>query len=140
MAHYLVVANQTLAGRHLIAEVQRRVAEDPEARFHVVVPATPPHEQVVWTEGAAHAVAQERLDQALFEFRELGAAVTGEVGDPRPLDAIRDALRRETFDEIILSTLPAGPSRWLRQDLPHRVERTFGLPVTHLVAQPEDVL
>jgi hypothetical protein len=34
---------------------------------------------------------------------------------------------------VILSTLPPGPSRWLGMDLPHRVERRFGVPVTHVV-------
>lgn len=139
MPRYLVVANQTLAGRHLLAEVQRRMA-DGDARFHLVVPATPPYEQATWTEGEATAIARERLDQALFEMRELGADVTGEVGDERPLDAIRDAVRKADFDGIILSTLPAGPSRWLRVDLPHRVERSFDVPVTHLVADTETVL
>ena len=41
------------------------------------------------------------------------------------------------FDEIILSTLPPGVSRWLKQDLPHRVERDFNLPVTHVIATAE---
>lgn len=62
----------------------------------------------------------------------------GEVGDPRPLQAIDDVLLRgERFDGIVLSTLPPGISRWLRLDLPHRVEAQLGLPVTHLVGEPE---
>ncbi len=35
--------------------------------------------------------------------------------------AIGDALRDQLFDEIILSTLPPGLSRWLKMDLPSRV-------------------
>ena len=46
-------------------------------------------------------------------------------------------LLREQFDEIILSTLPPGVSRWLKQDLPHRVERDFSLPVSHVIATEE---
>jgi hypothetical protein len=63
----------------------------------------------------------------------------GEVGDERPLDAIRDALREGSYDGIILSTLPAGVSRWIGMDLPHRAERTFSLPVTHVIAESEPV-
>jgi hypothetical protein len=38
------------------------------------------------------------------------------------------------FDEIIVSTLPKHVSKWLKLDLPHRVERATGKPVTHVVA------
>ena len=37
-------------------------------------------------------------------------------------------------DEIILSTLPPGISRWLKKDLPHRVEQRFALPVTTVIS------
>ena len=39
------------------------------------------------------------------------------------------------FDEIIVSTLPKRTSRWLKLDLPHRVERACGKPVTHVEAK-----
>ena len=53
------------------------------------------------------------------------------------MEAIRDAVENESFDEILLSTLPPGPSAWIRQDLPHRVKKAFDLPVTHLIAKRE---
>lgn len=136
---YLVVANQTLGGRHLLQKVQECVSGG-SCRFHVVVPATPSGEHLTWTEGEALAIAQRRLDRTLVTFREQGVEADGHVGDANPLLAIEDALRREEFDEIILSTLPPGMSRWLKLDLPHRVERSFEVPVTHLVAdlEPEE--
>lgn len=136
MHRYLVVANQTLGGTHLTEKVREALAAG-ECRFHIVVPATPPQDHATWTEGEATALAQERLDRALSRFREIAAEVDGEVGDPKPLQAIRDVLQGQEFDEIILSTLPSGPSRWLKQDLPHRVEKAFGLPVTHVTGEPE---
>lgn len=137
MRRYLVVANQTLGGPHLIDRVRETLETGP-CSFHVLVPATPPEHVATWTEGEALAVAQERLDAALSRFKELGAEVGGEVGDPNPLEAIADAMREHTFDEIILSTLPPGASRWLKQDLPHRVERSFSVPVTHVVGEDEE--
>jgi hypothetical protein len=74
---------------------------------------------------------------ALRAFRGMGAQVTGEVGDISPVRAIADALLAAEYDEIILSTLPPGPSRWLRQDVVHRVRRTFAVPCTHIVAEPD---
>jgi hypothetical protein len=138
MISYLVVANQTLGGKHLVRKVRDCAAAGP-CRFHIVVPATPPSEHLTWTEGEAHLVARSRLDQALERFRAAGAEADGEVGDPRPIQAIRDALRDVAADQIILSTLPPGLSRWLRLDLPHRVESEFGLPVTHVVGEPEEL-
>ncbi len=136
MRRYLVVANQTLAAGQLERRVRECLATGPCA-FHIVVPATPPREHLTWVEGDARAIARERLDRALAWFRALGAEVDGTVGDARPLLAIGDALREEPFDEIILSTLPAGASRWLRMDLPSRAEAAFGLPVSHVVSRPE---
>ena len=104
-----------------------------EASFHIVVPASPPA-GVTWTEGRSKSEAQERLDAGLKAFGALGAAVTGEVGDPSPVQAVGDALLSDTYDEIILSTLPAGPSRWLKQDVVSRIERHTEVPVTHVAA------
>lgn len=136
MSNYLVVANQTLGGEHLIEEVRKRVAAGP-CRFHVVVPATPGREGLTWNEGEAAAVADRRLRSALESFRAVGAQVDGEVGDANPLLAIEDALRDIEVDEIILSTLPPGASKWLGLDLPSRVRAKYSVQVTHVVGQPE---
>jgi hypothetical protein len=136
--HYLVVANQTLGAEQLAAKVREYMQAGP-CHFHVLVPATHPKDHATWTEGQAHAIAEKRLEAALASFRALGAEVDGEVGDANPIEAIRDTLLVRKFDEIILSTLPSGPSRWLKQDLPHRVERGFALQVTHVTGTPAPV-
>lgn len=137
MRRYLVVANRTLGGEHLLDAVRERLSRGPSA-FHVLVPASPPPDTFVASDGEARAAAQRQLDDAVARFRAIGCdEVDGEVGDPNPLEAIRDVLRHQVFDEIILSTLPPGPSRWLKQDLPHRVERSFNVPLTHIVADSE---
>jgi hypothetical protein len=135
MRRYLVVANQTLAAEPLVSRI-RELARAAPSSFHVVVPATPPRDHV-WTEGEARATARSRLDAALARFAELGTEVEGEVGDGNPMLAIGDALRDHgPFDEIVISTLPKGLSKWLKVDLPHRVEASFGLRVTHVVEEP----
>lgn len=102
-------------------------------------PATPPHDHA-WTEGEARATAKARLDLALSRFVDLGVHAEGEVGDANPMLAIEDALlERGPFDAVVLSTLPPGVSRWLRLDLPHRVESAFGLPVHHVIGQGERI-
>ena len=120
----------------------RLIAAEPH-EFYVVVPATPVAEQEQEPGGEgepadrARAVAAQRLTSALAEIRGLGAAADGEVGDRDPVQAVRLALRRFSADEIVVSTLRRGASRWLRADLPSRVERSFGLPVEHVVGGSE---
>lgn len=134
MRRYLVVANQTLSAQDVLGKIGSCLTSGP-CRIHFLVPATPPDEGLTYTAAEAASQAQERLDKALHYFRERGYDVSGEVGDPNPVDAVHDAIHREPFDEIILSTFPAGASRWLRMDLPSRLERQFGLPVSHFESQ-----
>ena len=63
-----------------------------------------------------------------------GASVDGMVGDPSPMNAIQDAINIRGFDEVIISTLPARVSKWLKLDLPSKVTG-LGLPVTTVTAQ-----
>ena len=132
MPRYLIVANRTLTGPHLVEEVQARRALGP-CTFHVVVPMNPAAEGMVWSEGQARAHARAHLDHALASLRDAGVEVTGEIGDASPLRAVGDALQYQSCDEIIVSMLPPGVSRWLKLDLPRRVEQRFALPVTTVI-------
>jgi hypothetical protein len=136
MPSYLIVANQTLASPTLAAAVaERSVIAD--ARFHVIVPATPVQHGLTWDEREAQAAAEARLQEVLGRLRGIGAEASGEVGARDPVAAVQDAIRGRSFDEIILSTLPAGISRWLGQDVPSRLRATVAIPVTVVTAQRE---
>lgn len=130
----LIVANQTAGGSHLKQVVRQKMEEGP-CRFMLLVPASPPTDGA-WSEGEAQAAAELRMKEGLDRLREAGADAQGVIGDHRPIHAITDVLVEHPQDEIIVSTLPVGVSRWLKQDLPHRVERVFRLPTTHVVAEP----
>jgi len=80
--------------------------------------------------------AEEHLKRAVQRFRDAGLEVDdGKLGDPDPVAAVQDAINFKEFDEIIVSTLHRRVSRWLKLDLPHKVEHAFGKPVTHVEAE-----
>ncbi len=130
----LVVANQTACSDELLDVVRQRVADGP-CQFTLVVPATPPREHATWTEGDARSLARKRMIEAIDRLRTVGAEVDGVIGDASPLQAVDDQLSAGPQDEIILSTLPVGISRWLKMDLPHRMEQHFAVPVTTLITE-----
>jgi hypothetical protein len=146
---YLVVANQTLGGQELLDAIRERMDRGP-AEFWVLAPATP-ITQLVTDFGALSgavpldtsmmptaadvreegiALARANLDTELGRLRELGATADGAVGDANPMVAIEKAVAEQQFDEIILSTLPPGISRWLALDLPSRIQRKIDVPLT----------
>jgi hypothetical protein len=136
----LIVAARTAATPALIEAVRERAARGPAA-FTLLVP-NPTHglHTVVDPEdqGTGEAEAIVALAQPLLE-EAAGSSIEHLIGCERPLDAIQDAVNIQGFDEIILSTLPARVSRWLRLDLPSKVGG-LGLPVTTVTARSrEDV-
>jgi hypothetical protein len=130
----LVVANRTAESPELLHALEERSAEGP-IEITLVVPATP--HGLAWAADpdSGRPEAGERLRGALAAMRRFGVQVVdGRVGDPDPLAAVEDAVNLGEFDEAIVSTLPGGVSRWLKMDLPSRVERATGLPVRHVIA------
>jgi hypothetical protein len=132
MADILVLANETIGGKELLDAIRDRAAKG-DARFHVVVPQSRPRHGAVIYDEAVRDSAQVRIDLALAFMRDEGIEGTGEVGDADPFNAAMDAIGAHGIDEIIISTLPATTSGWLRRDLIERLENETGLPVTHIV-------
>jgi len=131
----LVVANRTAATPALMDAVRERAGRGP-CRFTLLVPnAAHGLHRLVDPEDQLTSEAEQTLDLALPLLEQAASGpVEGMIGDPEPLAAIQDAVNVHGFDEIILSTLPARVSRWLRLDLPHKVAG-LGLPVTTVTAK-----
>jgi hypothetical protein len=122
--HVLVVANRTAATPAVLDAVTRYARERPTT-FALLIPDSPRGEHTDWT---------LELALPLLE-RAAGGPVkglTGTSGDP--FDAVRDALAAGTYERVIISTLPRTVSKWLRRDLPKRVE-ALGVPVEVITAQ-----
>lgn len=86
----------------------------------------------------ANRRAQHRLALMIEEIRSMGGEADGEVGTDDPLEAAGAVLAdHPAFDEVIISTLPAGASRWIGMDVPHRIARRTDAPVTTIEAQAD---
>lgn len=154
MGRCLVVANQTLGGAAMQRAVRSRI-EAGRAEFFVVVPMVEPAHETAWipadpafgvvlADDIENAVerarirSQRRLERMLERIRDSGGAADGEIGDSDPVLAARDVIERLDIDEVILSTLPAGLSRWIRMDVPSRLERAVEMPVEVVEASEDD--
>jgi hypothetical protein len=132
----LVVANETLGGKSLLDAVRSRAAEG-EVRFVICVPQNRPRSGLVVYDDAVFDAAQVRVDLALEFIRAEHINAIGEVGDPDPYTATIDAVHAYRPSEIIISTYPETRSGWLRRDLIDRVRDATGLPVEHVIADPD---
>jgi hypothetical protein len=130
----LVVANETIGGAKLLTAVRDRAQADPQTRFRLVVPMTRPRSGLVIYDEAVHDAAQVRVDLARAFMAREGVQMEGDVGDPDPFTATMDVVGDGGIDELIISTLPATSSGWLKRDLVERLRDATSLPVTHVVS------
>ncbi|MBS1861112.1 MAG: hypothetical protein JSS68_05305 [Actinobacteria bacterium] len=130
----LVVANQTAAGRELLAEIGNR-CRGCTCEVMLVSPALVGSRAERWASDIDEGLdlARERMARSVTALRGIGIEVRAEVGDPDPNMAIEDALRSFPADEIIISTLPPQQSRWLEHEVVERTRREVALPMTHVV-------
>jgi hypothetical protein len=120
----LVIANVTATSPELSAALRGRAARDP-CHFTLVVPTRR------GPDGRA------RVEEALAHLRTEGFSAEARLGDHDPMVAFQEAWDPGVFDEIIVSTLATGTSRWLQVDLPHRIGRAAGgASMTHVEAAP----
>lgn len=128
----LIVESDTEVGPALQRAVDEEAAKGP-THFTLVVPATPPPWQLMWTEGEARDAAEERLEGSLRVLRKIGVDVDGKVGDPRPYDAVNDELIDGNFDAIIVTTPPPALVHPRRNRLHKSIERHYDVPVIHVL-------
>jgi len=127
MARYLLVAHQTAQSEELRRAAANLARDDPAAEFVLIVPATPVVNLLVWERGETHDVALRHANAARERLQRSGLRVVdARPADQDPLAAIEDELHAGgRFAAIVVSTLPAGRSRWLRMDVISRVRRNF---------------
>ena len=113
-ARVLVVANRTAESPELLEALRTRTVQGP-CEFTLLVPATP--HGIAWAADmhAGGDEAEVHREAFVEELRQEGLDVANaRVGDPDPLAAIQDECNFNTYDELIVSTLPLHVSKWLK--------------------------
>ncbi len=134
-ATVLVVANRTVHSPELLQALRTRTMHGP-CEFTLLVPSTA--HGLAWAADpdAGHDEAERQRSGLIEELRREGLnVVDAKVGDGDPLAAIQDECHFNSYDELIVSTLPLRFSRWLHIDLPRKAAAATGLPVTHVVGR-----
>ena len=118
----LVVANQTVDSDELYDALRHRAEQGA-----LVVTLLVPQDQ-------QHGLAQ-RVNAALHRLHAADIEAEAMLGDVDPACAVIELWDPRRWDEILVSTLPTGASRWLQIDLPHRIARAVDAPVHHVESQ-----
>jgi hypothetical protein len=119
--HLLVVANRTVDSPELLDALRSRAEYGP---LHVTMLAPCTY--------AERVQAQDRLQRAAAHLEAAGIESEGMLGDADPIVAVQEAWNPGRYDEVVVSTLAAGSSRWLQIDLPHRVAKLTDCQVRHV--------
>jgi hypothetical protein len=120
----LVVASETASSPEFLGALTERAREHPTA-FTLVCPIAPSG-RGVRDQGDLDAVVARMHAEGL----EVSSAT---LGRSNPTEAVEDVYDRGLHDEIIVSTLPPGSSRWLALGAPQQIQRRTGATVSHLV-------
>jgi hypothetical protein len=121
----VVLGNHTLLADRLRNRLEA-VTAGGAVDLHVVVPVR----------------AEDELDVGFWRGRALAERLAGpdveltvDVGVDEPVALLQKAVNNAHIDQVILSTLPEGVSRWLNADVAGRIERAFKVPVEVVTAE-----
>jgi len=122
----LVVAAKTASGDALLDSLKAKAGDDARGSLFIVIV---PQEG---GEGQHAARARAQMAQVVDRLVSSDLIAAGMIGDPDPYTATMNALQFFRVDDIVISTLPATRSGWLRADLIERVRKATNKPVEHI--------
>lgn len=82
--------------------------------------------------------AEARLERNLKMLQGSGIEVSGEVGDPDPVQAAQDALLKGPADEILIFEHPEGEREWYEKGLYERAQESLEPPLRLILLESGD--
>lgn len=123
----LVVANVTADSDELIDALRARAGKG-RVHVHLVVP--------IGGAGPDREAGEEQLERGLDRMAAEGVEAQGQIVRGDPVESVHEVWDATAFDEIVVSTLPIGVSKWLRIGVPQRLEKLTGARVEHVETAP----
>jgi hypothetical protein len=147
MPHRVIaIVTDELHGPEPLEQLQANSNGD-GVEVRVVVPAVeanPLHHTLGDIDGPRQQ-AEERLERNLLALQDSDLEVSGEVGDPDPVQAAQDALLKAPADEVLIFEHAEGQEQWYENGLYERAQESIEPPLRlvvleHAANQPDHVV
>jgi hypothetical protein len=135
----IAILTDNLHGSEPVEEILANADQD-GVELRVVVPATEANalRHTLGDIDEPKQEAEQRLERALGTLRENGIEVSGEVGDPDPVQAAQDALLKSPADEVLIFEHCEEQSRWYEEGLLEKAQEGIEPPLRVVVVETGD--
>lgn len=130
----IAVVTDTLRGDEPARELSR-AANGEAVRVRLIAPAVEANvlRHTMGDIDEPREQAQKRLDASLRYLKQHGVDALGEVGDPDPIQAVRDELLKAPADEVIFFEYEQGQERWFEGGLFEHAKESLEPPLRMVV-------
>jgi hypothetical protein len=132
----IAIVTDELHGPEPIEQLQANANGD-GVEVRMVVPAVEasPFRHTMGDIEGPRKQAEERLERNLKVLRDGGVEVSGEVGDPDPVQAANDALLKGPADEILIFEHAEGETEWYEKGLYERAQESLEPPLRLIILE-----
>ncbi|HEX5990482.1 MAG TPA: hypothetical protein VFY75_09750 [Solirubrobacterales bacterium] len=135
----IAILTDNLHGSEPVEQILANADQD-GVDLRVVVPATEANalRHTMGDVDEPKREAEERLERALRELHRRGIRVSGEVGDPDPVQAAQDALLKDPADEVLIFEHCEEQSKWYEEGLLEKAQEGIEPPLRVVVVETGD--
>jgi hypothetical protein len=135
----IAILTDNLHGSEPVEEILANADQD-GVELRVVVPATEANalRHTLGDIDEPKHEAEQRLERALGTLRENGIEVSGEVGDPDPVQAAQDALLKSPADEVLIFEHCEEQSKWYEEGLLEKAQEGIEPPLRVVAVETGD--
>ena len=137
MPHRVIaIVTDEFHGAEPIEQLQAN-ADGDGVEVRVVVPAVEanPLRHTMGDVDEPRQQAEERLERILKVLQQHNVRVSGEVGDPDPVQAAQDALLKAPADEVLIFEHAEGQTEWYENGLYERAQESIEPPLRLVVLE-----